>query len=78
MGLCSQASLRKLVLTFFRFKLVWTGVRLKVSPLLPLACPPLVGVVFVGQFKKPSSVCSDVLLAEAVLGLPDCLGFSDR
>ena len=35
-------------------------------------------VAFVCQFKKPGSVCSDVLLAETVLGLVDCLGFSDR
>lgn len=45
-------------------------------PLLPR--PPFGGVTFVFLFKKPNSVGSDVLLAEAVLGLLDCLGFSDR
>lgn len=67
----------KLVLTFFPLfipiKLVWTGVRLtSPPPVLFRQC----GICC--QFKKPSSVCSDVLLAEAVLGLLDCLGFSAR
>lgn len=72
-----KLALRKLVLFFFLFipfKLIWTGVRLNPPP------PPFFRrcVAFVCQFKKPSSVCSDVLLAEAVLGLVNCLGFSDR
>lgn len=69
----------KLVLTFFPLfipsKLVWTGVRLT-SP--PARSPPFRQCGICCQFKKPSSVCSDVLLAEAVLGLLDCLGFSAR
>lgn len=71
-----KLALRKLVLfsLFIPFKLIWTAVRLNPPP------PPSFRrcVAFVCQFKKPSSVCSDVLLAEAVLGLVNCLGFSDR
>lgn len=73
-----KLALGKLALTFFSFfipfKLIWTGGF--ALPLLPR--PPSGGVTFVCQFKKPNSVCSDVLLAEAMLGLLDCLGFSDR
>lgn len=70
-----KLALGKLVLTFFLFipfKLIWSRIRL-IPPPSFRRC-----VAFVCQFKKPSSVCSDVLLAEAVLGLVNCLGFSDR
>lgn len=72
-----KLALGKLALTFFPFLFPLNSFGLGFAlPLLPR--PPSGGVTFVCQFKKPNSVCSDVLLAEAMLGLLDCLGFSDR
>lgn len=71
-----KLALGKLVLTFsLLFPLNSFGLEFTLTP---PPTPLRQCVAFVCQLKKPSSVYSDVLLAEAVLGLVNCPGFSDR